>query len=513
MSNSVYKNSLILIFTSIIVKAFGFLREIVLSTLYGTNYISDAFILSFSLPDMFINALGAAVLTSFIPFYAKLENENDDSHTIFSGRIITAVTIISVIIYIVFLFNVRTILSIIAPGFDEKTLDLAVNFSKIMMFSVLFVLINSISNAFLEYKGKFFQANIVKIIFNIFTVTGLYLSSIANINYASYGYVIGYFLMTAYMVFNSKKSGFKFTFKNPFVKDGYMMSFLHTIFPVFLSQGTLYFSSMIDKMIASNFSNGSISALNYSMIIINFGKSIILLPIMSVLFPYFINNKIKNIDVNKSLTDGFNLLNVIMIPVAMILLFYSKPVVSILFERGSFDESSVQITSECLSSYSIILISSGMSGLLHKWYYSENNTRTPLIQSFLSVSFNIILTLILSKYFAHIGIALATTLGSIIATIIYFWIFSRKHDRKIIISILVKGFKILIFSLLAIFISKLVWNFIKIPIDILFINNIINLSIALFAGGIIYIFLIVLFDANLKKIIKKIIKEKFVKCK
>ena len=69
------------------------------------------------------------------------------------------------------------------------------------------------------------------------------------------------------------------------------------------------------------------------------------------------------------------------------------------------------MTSQALVLYSIGLVAMARL-LLNRVYYSLQDTKTPMINGAISVVFNIVFNLILVKYMAHAGLALATSIAT-----------------------------------------------------------------------------------------------------
>lgn len=56
-------------------KLLGFLREIVLSYFYGASEVSDAYLISITIPAVIFAFVGAALSTSYIPLLQALKEK------------------------------------------------------------------------------------------------------------------------------------------------------------------------------------------------------------------------------------------------------------------------------------------------------------------------------------------------------------------------------------------------------------------------------------------------------
>jgi putative peptidoglycan lipid II flippase len=102
----------------------------------------------------------------------------------------------------------------------------------------------------------------------------------------------------------------------------------------------------------------------------------------------------------------------LVLPATAALLVIPHPIISGVFEYGSFTpEASVQ-TAAALAAYSLGLPAFVMAKSLTTPFFARENTATPFRYAVISVIANIALSLILSRYYAHVGIALATAAAS-----------------------------------------------------------------------------------------------------
>ena len=67
------KTVVIIMGLSIATKLLGFIRETVLAYFYGASNISDAFLISLTIPDTLFEFIGIGLVTSFIPIYCDIK--------------------------------------------------------------------------------------------------------------------------------------------------------------------------------------------------------------------------------------------------------------------------------------------------------------------------------------------------------------------------------------------------------------------------------------------------------
>ncbi|WP_052356452.1 murein biosynthesis integral membrane protein MurJ [[Clostridium] dakarense] len=121
------------------------------------------------------------------------------------------------------------------------------------------------------------------------------------------------------------------------------------------------------------------------------------------------------------------MLIILIIPVSIGAIVLSEPVVRVVFERGKFDSVATELTSVALSYYSIGMVGLALKSILDKVFYSLKDTKTPMVNGALAMGINILLNLILINFMGYKGLALATSISSIICVILLF----RKLKNKI----------------------------------------------------------------------------------
>lgn len=224
-----------------------------------------------------------------------------------------------------------------------------------------------------------------------------------------------------------KKLAFKYRFIVDF-RDTYIKKALLSTLPVIIGTAINELNGIIDKTMASSLVEGSISALNYANKINSLILGVFITAIATVVFPVLSRefNKDNIEEVKSVLGYGLNIVILITVPAATGLIILSKPIVRVFFERGAFSSTDTIMTSFALVFYAFGLIGSGTSLLLSRVFYSLKDTKTPMINGAIAVAVNILLNIVFIKPLKHGGLALATSISSIIAALLLLKDLSRK---------------------------------------------------------------------------------------
>ncbi|HJO87003.1 MAG TPA: lipid II flippase MurJ, partial [Rhodospirillales bacterium] len=124
------------------------------------------------------------------------------------------------------------------------------------------------------------------------------------------------------------------------------------------------------------------------------------------------------------------------LPAAVALVVIAEPIISVLFERGAFDATSVKATAGALAIYATGLPAYVLVKALAPGYFARKDTATPVKIAVFALAVNLGLNLILMGPFKHLGIAMATSVSAWCnALILAFVLIRRGHlafDRRLL---------------------------------------------------------------------------------
>jgi putative peptidoglycan lipid II flippase len=161
---------------------------------------------------------------------------------------------------------------------------------------------------------------------------------------------------------------------------------------------------------------GSITYLYFADRLVQFPLGIFAIATATALLPSLARQAAKR-DYN-TLKDTFDqtlkLVFFITIPATVGLILLREPIVALLFQRGEFDVQATRLTAQALLYYSIGLWAFSAVRIVAATFFALQDTRTPLRIAGISIFANIVLGVVLMKPFAHGGLALATSLASML---------------------------------------------------------------------------------------------------
>lgn len=474
---------------TMISKIFGFGRELALSYYFGASFVTDAYLISTSIPLVIFSLVGVGINSAFIPIFTSIsENESKERAFTFTSRLLLSLFIMCTFSYFIILVFTPQIVKIFASGFSGDILKLTVKYTRISALIIYFVIITNLFTALLQVNNKFYIASIIGIPFNITYVIGIYIAYLKGNVYLPIVTVIAYLIQALMLVYPVYKLGYKFKCSIG-IKDKYLKQMIIIAFPAIIGSSLEQVNYLVDKTVASKIGiEGGITLLNYSSKLNLAISGILISSLLVVFFPKVSKLVAKDdrITLKNEILNSINFTIIVSVPISILILILRYEIISFLFKRGNFNESNTIITAKCLLYYSIAFTFIGLREISNGVFYALKNTRTPVINAVIGVSLNIFLNLILSKYLGLSGIALATTISIIFTVILLFFSLYKKYKVLYIKDVTITFIKVILASLPVAFIVHNIKNF------LLEYSLIINLIFSSLTGIIIYI-LIILF--------------------
>lgn len=424
----VAKSALLLMMATMLAKILGFGRELVLASSYGASMYSDAYLIALNIPLVIFSIIGSTLNTVLIPMYFDISNNKGEKDALkYINNILTIVVIICVILSLLGIIFTEPLVKLFAIGFKGESLKVAIKFTRIITTGIIFNGLSYIFTAYLQIKGNFVIPGLMSIPRNIIVIISIILSVKYNPYIMIWGTLIGIIIEFLFQVPFAKREGYKYKFELS-LNDEYTKKTMWLIAPVLIGVAVNQINTMVDRTLASTLVEGSISALNYANRLNLFVMNLFITSIAAVIYPMLSNLSTNNEKeaFNDSVVKSVNSVSLLIIPISIGAIVLSKPIVKILFQRGEFDERATIMTSIALIMYSIGMIGTGLRDILGRVFYSIQDTKIPMINGAISMVINIILNIILVKFLGIAGLALATSLSSIIGIILLFISLKRK---------------------------------------------------------------------------------------
>lgn len=392
---------------------FSFLQEALLAYFFGTTGDSDAYVIAIQLPVIVFSVISTSISTIIIPKYSsELFSHGKESARRYASNFMSAISLVTIGIIIVCELFAKQIIGVLAPGLETSIRELTIILFRIILPTVLFTELININIGILNVHKSFLLPALASNFLNIgFLGIVFFLARSIGIYAAILGTAVGTVMEFAYTLFLRRKY-MKYSLVLD-LSDKKMKESISMAVPVFIGIGADEVSKIVDKIVSSFLSEGSISSLNYASRLTSAVSSLLISGISTVIYPEFAKHAAEKNkgELANTLIFSIKLYLFVIIPVIVGGCFCSETIIKVVFGRGSFDGSSIGRTAPLFSCYLVCLLFTAIRTASSRYFYSQGDSKTPMKNSIIGICVNIILNIVLVKYFDTLGLALATTVS------------------------------------------------------------------------------------------------------
>lgn len=485
------QSTIILMLVIVIGKLIGMFRDVVLANYFGTSNVSDAYLIAVSVPTLIFYFIGHALSTAYLPMYNNVKRKSGVKAALaYSNQLMCVAMLLCAVLVVALILFPLYIVKLFAAGFDDDTLQLSATFVKYSACSLFFMAALNIFSGYLQANGNFLLPAMVSVPRNFAIVISIVIAANFSITFLGTGLLFAYVAELCLLLPAAIKAGYKLYLKSD-SKSAEMRETVYIVLPITIGVGVSQINKIIDKSIASTVAVGGISALSYASIINNAIQEILVTGIITILFANCAAwvAEGKNHIVKEKLSETIQTLSFLLIPASFGVVAVSQLIVKCILSRGAFDEESVTFTAGALCCYTVGLCFLAVRDTLIKVFYAYKDTQSTAATSIFAITLNIVLNLILSKFWGINGLAIATSIAAIIQCMILYIILRQKIGDFGLSIQLISAVKILGASILMFMGVKLIVAFVA----NLGAGDIQQLVIGIGSGGILYTLCVILF--------------------
>ncbi len=425
-------NTLLFAIATFFSRILGFVREVVISSIYGLGKTTDAFFLAYTIPNLIRQLLGEGALhNSFIPIYEDVKVLKDKKKKKeFLDVVFTFLLFSLLFLSVLGIFISPLLIRCFAPGFSQNPYIYgeAVKILRILFPYMLFISLTAFYGAILNSCGEFFFPALTPMWLNLsMIVFAIFFWKIIGIYALAIGVVIGGIFQFLSLFYFIRKIGISFSLNFNF-KNRYFKKVVSLVGKSVLAVIVTQLNIVIDRIFASFLVVGSISALYYANRLMQFPIGVFGVALSSVFFPHISKTEsVKNWKEFKEYTSlGIKSIGIALLPFSFYLILFSKNVVNLVYRHGVFTAYNAHMTSLALKYYSIGIFFFSVNNLLNRVFYSTKDGKTPVIVNALSVLLNIGLNFLLVSFMSYRGLALATSISAIFNFLLLFYLLLKK---------------------------------------------------------------------------------------
>ncbi|MFT6458035.1 murein biosynthesis integral membrane protein MurJ [Pseudophaeobacter arcticus] len=407
----------------------GFARDIMIASFLGTGPVAEAFLVAFSLPNMFRRFFAeGAFNTAFVPLFSKKLQKNEDPVG-FARDALTGLATVLIVFTLVAQLVMPWLVLAMASGFrNDARFDLTVDFGRITFAYILFISLAALLSGVLNASGRFAAAAAAPVLLNIVLVGALLLGESGLVDAflpASRpdlpGFSQGTLLVWATLLAGvaqmalvwiaASRAGYRLTPRRPrLTPDLKRLAVIAA--PAMLAGGVVQINLLVGRQVASFF-DGAIAWLSYADRLYQLPLGVVGIAVGIVLLPD-LSRRLAAGDAagsQNAFSRAGEISLALTIPSAIALVAIPLPLVSVLFERGAFSFADSQATALAVAIYGLGLPAFVLQKVLQPLYFAREDTRTPFRFALNAMVVNALVAIAGAALLGFIGAAIGTTVA------------------------------------------------------------------------------------------------------
>ena len=444
MSNLLTSGFLVTL-TSSIVFIFSFLKSAVFADAFGTSVFADAYVVAIQIPEIVFAFVWEAIYIVVVPLYSeKIYTEGACAARKFISSIFSCLFVLVVFFVLFCEITSFGIVSLFSPGFSHDIQMMASSILHWTLPILFFECIIKLCDCIFSVNNKFaISVSLTSIRHLSFIIFILFLSDKYGVFSAVYGILFGFAIeCICNLVFVKKYERIHFCFP---VLDASLKKALYMALPVFISIGFNEINQVCDKVIASYFNAGIISALDYSMKLTSIISYLLLANLAKIVYPSFsflISSDSKD-KLTSFFTESLNIALLLAVPLFFGAILMKRELVALAFQRGNFALDSTNLVSGFFPYYLLAGIMTHIRLLGNNLFASSGNTKIPMFCGIIGTVINIFLNFLFSQFWGAIGLPIATAVSSALVTLMIIYK-TKEHiiqdlDFKPVINVLIRA--------------------------------------------------------------------------
>ena len=412
----------------------GFVRDILFAAYLGAGPAAEAFVVAFSLPNMFRRFFAEGAFNmAFIPLFSKKLEGEEDAKDFAESALALLATILIVLTVLANLFMPALVLAMASGFAGDERFDLAVDYGRVTFPYVLFISLAALFSGVLNATGRFAAAAAAPVLLNVILATAMIWAarSGADVGRAlTWGVPLAGIAQLALVWIAAARAGFALRLRLPRLSPE-MKRLAIIAAPAALAGGVVQVNLLVGRQVASFF-EGSIQYLNLADRLYQLPLGVVAIAIGVVLLPD-LSRRLKAEDDTGS-RNAFNRATefalFLTVPSAVALVVIPETMISALFQRGRFTQDDAHATALAVAIYGLGLPAFVLQKVLQPLFYAREDTKSPFRYAVVAMVINAALAIGLAFTFGYLAAAIATTAAGWVMMVLL-WRGSRRMGAAV----------------------------------------------------------------------------------
>ncbi|MEC8650458.1 MAG: murein biosynthesis integral membrane protein MurJ, partial [Verrucomicrobiota bacterium] len=435
----------------------GLVRDAMIFASLGSSIWSSAFILAFTLPNLFRRLFGEGALTSaLVPTFSDVLQRDGRMKALgFFNQVFLRAIIVLLAILIAGVISLGLIIKL---GNLSQRWVLGAELAMGMLPYMLFICLAAIVSVVLNIFGRFAVAALTPVILNLSIILaicfGICRDSPQNVLVwlICGGVLCGgilQFLLPSYSLF---KQGWRPAIISNHQFNQSLRELWELFLPGLLGAAILQINILVSRLLAFSLNDTAASELYLASRLMELPLGVFTIAIVTVFFPLMAKSLTSGDDKGfaESFNSGMRLVLAISFPASIGLFIFNESILRALFQWGAFDSSSVLKIAPLVAIYGLGLPFYSVAIFATRGLYAAKNMSYPVKVAGLCLALNALLGILLMQFLAERGLAIANVLSATVQASMLWFALLHSHAlicfkqiwdalKKVIIASLIMG--------------------------------------------------------------------------
>ncbi len=387
--------------------ALQFIFQVFLAKHFGASWEMDAYVASIAIPSVASAVLVGSLGYAFVPLFSQRLAEDRESAWRLAGSMATLLVVFSGAIAAGSFLFAEPLVALLCPGFTAERFDLAAGLLRIQSWLVVTNGLIAFLQSVYHCHRRFLLPAVASPLGIALTLSGAIVFRNSGMPAVAWSVLAGSAAtaaLTLPLFARNARLGFRLGAE---VKQCLLL-----MLP--LVCGAVYFrlDPLVDRYLTSMLPVGSVSHLGYAWRIATALLTITVGGLSVVAFPNFASHWTagRHEEFRGEVAAAMRCVTAILAPMAFALLFFSKPLIGDLLERGEFTAVDTASVAWLLVLYLGMIVGAGVAEITAKVFYSLSDTRTPTWLGVGAFTVGLVLKITLTSRFGVSAVVAATSL-------------------------------------------------------------------------------------------------------
>ncbi|MDZ8184592.1 MAG: lipid II flippase MurJ [Nostoc sp. ChiSLP02] len=419
-----------------LVKVMAALKEIVIAWKFGTGDELDAFLIALLVPEFIINVVAGSFNAALIPTYIRVREQQGikAAQRLFSGATVWSLGLLGITtIFIV--ASAPQYLPQLASGFSAEKISLTFKLLCVISPIVMLTGVVTIWSAVLNAGERFALTALSPIITPIITIVLLLFGAkFWGVFALGVGLVGGAFLEITLLGIALRRQKVSLL-PRWYGFDDNLRQVASQYAPMIAGGFLMCSTGIVDQAMAATLLPGSVAALNYGNRLTAFPITLMTQALSTAVIPYF-SKMVAHEDwvgVSQTLKRYMKSIFAAALPIALLLIIFSEPIVKILFQRGLFTANDTQLVANIQAFNALQIPLRGPGILVVRFISATRSNQILMWGSGFNLTINIVLDYLFIQWLGVAGIALSTSCVYIFSFFFLLFFAVKKLQKKAIV--------------------------------------------------------------------------------